>query len=102
MSLAKKIARVQQAEQALLTQHSASTQHWQRLRHLWHHSWTPGRIVIAGLTLGFATGYARPMRVLRNSNTLFPLLRTLAPMLTSLFQAAAFSTSDDGSPDAAP
>ncbi|MBV2208522.1 MAG: hypothetical protein KUL77_03035 [Thermomonas sp.] len=80
MNLNTQRARVQQAEQALQAQVLTSATRWQQLKHCWRESWTPSRIVIAGLAAGFAIGRARPLR-LASSGGLLNLLRALAPLL---------------------
>lgn len=52
--------RVQRAEAVVQVRVGETSGHWQRLDALWRRSWTPGRIVIAGLAGGFLAGKLEP------------------------------------------
>ena len=52
MSFHALIAKVEQAEQALEARERVASTQWQQVKTTWRESWTPGRIVIAGLASG--------------------------------------------------
>ena len=89
MSFHALIAKVEQAEQALEARERAASTQWQQVKTTWRESWTPGRIVIAGLASGFLVGRAQPLK-LAGSGGLLNLVTALSGMLASgSAQAAA-------------
>ena len=64
MSFDALISKVQQAEQALEASERRTSRQWQQVKDTWRESWTPGRIVIAGLASGFLVGRAKPLRLI--------------------------------------
>ena len=54
----------------------------QQVKTTWRESWTPGRIVIAGLASGFLVGRAQPLK-LAGSGGLLNLVTALSGMLAS-------------------
>ena len=82
MSFHALIAKVEQAEQALEARERAASKQWQQVKTTWRESWTPGRIVIAGLASGFLVGRAQPMK-LAGSGGLLNLVTALSGMLAS-------------------
>lgn len=92
MRLDAYLARVQQAEAALEAKRSAVGAQWRLLGQRWRRSWTPGRLVIAGLALGFVLARGRPLRLAGGSG-LLRLLQTLAPLLSS-FKLRTPATND--------
>lgn len=56
------IDKVRQAETALEAQERQAAADWRQLKASWRKTWTPGRIVIAGLVSGYLTGRAEPLR----------------------------------------
>lgn len=91
MSFDALIAKVQQAEQALEARERRTAQQWQQVKTTWRESWTPGRIVIAGLASGFLVGRAKPLR-LAGSGGLLNLITALSGLFASAgAQAAAES-----------
>lgn len=99
MSLAARLARVQQAEQAASAAHAQAGLQWRALGACWRSSWTPGRIVVIGLAAGFAVGQARPLRLA--GGTLWPLLRTLSPLLGDAFATLAKTATAAAAPPSA-
>lgn len=95
MSLSKQIARVQRAERALDASRAESVTQWRQLKTLWRNSWTPGRIVIAGLAAGFAIGRARPLR-LASSGGLLNLVSALSGLFAAGSAQAAAEAADAG------
>lgn len=82
MSFDALIAKVQQAEDALETRERQTTEQWRQFKATWRQSWTPGRIVIAGLAAGFMVGRARPLRVASGGGVL-QMLSALSGLLAS-------------------
>ena len=82
MSFHALIAKVEQAEQALEARERAASTQWQQVKTTWRESWTPGRIVIAGLASGFLVGRAQPLK-LAGSGGLLNLVTALSGMLAS-------------------
>lgn len=56
--------RVERAEQLVEGRASQTRDHWQSLTTTWRDSWTPLRIVVAGLVSGFIVGRSDPMAAL--------------------------------------
>ncbi|MDE2407734.1 MAG: hypothetical protein KGL91_07720 [Xanthomonadaceae bacterium] len=105
MSLSSELARVRQAEQSAVAARTQAGAQWQALAARWRASWTPGRIIVIGLTAGLVVGQARPLRLA--GNAAWPLLRSLAPLLgdaiTMLARPATPPPTDvpnPGTPDA--
>lgn len=89
MSFHALIAKVEQAEQALEDRERRTSAQWQQVKSTWRESWTPARIVIAGLASGFLVGRAQPLK-LAGSGGLLNLVTALSGMLASgSAQAAA-------------
>ena len=82
MSFDALIAKVEQAEQALEARERTASKQWQQVKTTWRESWTPGRIVIAGLASGFLVGRAQPLK-LAGSGGLLNLVTALSGMLAS-------------------
>ena len=82
MSFDALITKVQQAEQALEGRERAASAQWRQVKTTWRESWTPGRIVIAGLASGFLVGRAQPLK-LAGSGGLLNLVTALSGMLAS-------------------
>lgn len=101
MSLAAQIARVQRAEHALEASRADSIACWHQLKTLWRTSWTPGRIVIAGLAAGFAVGRARPLR-LASSGGLLNLVNALSGLFAAGRAQAAAEAADSAHEETPP
>ena len=82
MSFHALIAKVEQAEQALEARERTASTQWRQVKTTWRESWTPGRIVIAGLASGFLVGRAQPLK-LAGSGGLLNLVTALSGMLAS-------------------
>ena len=82
MSFHALIAKVEQAEQALEARERTASALWRQVKTTWRESWTPGRIVIAGLASGFLVGRAQPLK-LAGSGGLLNLVTALSGMLAS-------------------
>lgn len=77
------LQRVQQAERVLSTREQRAHRQWQRMHATWRAAWTPGRILVIGLALGFASGRARSLRPAAGSG-LLGALRALGPLLATI------------------
>ena len=82
MSFHALIAKVEQAEQALEDRERRTSAQWQQVKSTWRESWTPGRIVIAGLASGFLVGRAQPLK-LAGSGGLLNMVTALSGLLAS-------------------
>ena len=82
MSFNALITKVTQAEQALESRERLTMARWDQLKTTWRDSWTPGRIVIAGLASGYLVGRARPLR-LAGSGGLLNLMTALSGIFAS-------------------
>ena len=82
MSFNALITKVTQAEQALESRERLTVARWDQLKRTWRESWTPGRIVIAGLASGFLVGRARPLQ-LAGSGGVLQLVTALSGLLAS-------------------
>ena len=74
------IEKVAQAEQALESSERLAASRWDAFKSTWRASWTPGRIVVAGLASGYLVGRARPLRVAGSGGVL-----NLATALAGVF-----------------
>ncbi len=83
------IAKVQQAEQALEAHERRTVTQWRQLKLQWRSSWTPARIVAAGLVSGFLVGRARPLRVASGGGVLQMVTALSGLFAGSSAQAAA-------------
>ena len=100
MSFDALITKVQQAEAALESREREATRQWLQLQATWRASWTPGRIVIAGLAAGFMVGRARPLRVASGGGVL-QLLSALSGLLASGSAQAAADEAENAADSAA-
>ena len=82
MSFDALITKVQQAEQALEARERAASTQWRQVKATWRESWTPGRIVIAGMASGFLVGRAQPLK-LAGSGGLLNMVTALSGLLAS-------------------
>ena len=82
MSFDALITKVEQAEQALEARERTASTQWQQVKTTWRESWTPGRIVIAGLASGFLVGRAQPLK-LAGSGGLLNMVTALSGLLAS-------------------
>lgn len=62
MSFDKLLNKVEQAETALEAQERRMSADWRQLKRSWKASWTPGRIVVAGLLSGYLVGRVQPLQ----------------------------------------
>lgn len=64
MKLEQLQRRIARAEALLEGRERQVVFQWGAIRRIWRSAWTPGRIVVAGLGLGFASGLAAPKQAL--------------------------------------
>jgi len=83
------ITKVQQAEQALEASERSTAAQWQNLKQQWVSSWTPARIMVAGLVSGFMVGRARPLRAASGGGVLQMITALSGLFAGSSAQAAA-------------
>lgn len=113
MKFAARIAQVRQAEQALDTSRQRASAQWQQVARSWRSAWTPGRIVIAGLALGYLGGRAQPLKLAGNlagnltgslggSGGLLKLLGALPGLLAGLQASVGSEESDNATDDLPP
>ena len=89
MSFGALIEKVRQAETALEAKERQAAADWRQLKASWRASWTPARIVVAGLISGFIVGKAEPLKRAGGSGVL-QLLSALAGLFAGgSAQAAA-------------
>lgn len=83
------ITKVQQAEEALEASERSTVLQWRQLKRQWVSSWTPARIVVAGLVSGFIVGRAKPLRVASGGGVLQMITALSGLFAGSSAQAAA-------------
>ena len=93
MSFDALIAKVRRAEDALAASERRPTTQWRQVATTWRSAWTPGRIVVAGLALGFLTGRTQPLK-LAGSGGLLNLVTALSGLFAS---AGAQAAADEAS-----
>lgn len=60
MKIAQIKRRIQRAEDLCAGRQAQAAEHLQQMKQAWHAGWTPARIIVAGLGLGFVTGCSKP------------------------------------------
>ncbi|MGO3126880.1 MAG: protein sip-5 [Luteimonas sp.] len=91
--------RVERAESLVDGRAVQTTDRYRALRTSWREAWTPPRILIAGLVMGFATGHLEPRRALTRLGKLggpksIQLISALSGLLTSVQAAVAAATAE--------
>lgn len=79
MSFDKLLNKVEQAESTLEAQERRMSADWRQLKRSWKASWTPGRIVVAGLLAGYLVGRTEPLQKATNAGV--SVVRLLASVL---------------------
>jgi hypothetical protein len=79
MSFDKLLTKVEQAETTLEAQERRMSADWRQLKRSWKASWTPGRIVVAGLVSGYLVGRTEPLQKATNAGV--SVVRLLASVL---------------------
>lgn len=91
MSFDKLIAKVTQAENALEAHERRIGADLRQFKHSWKATWTPARIVIAGVVGGFLVGRAEPLRsAVRGGN-----LTRIMSLLTGVFATTTATRAAD-------
>ncbi len=88
--------RVQRRERLVEGRAHLMRERWGALKDGWREGWTPWRIVAAGLTAGFLTGRAEPLRALSG-----PRLMQMIGAVSSLFASAQAAVAGKASEEAA-
>lgn len=83
MSFDKLIAKVTQAENALEAHERRVGADLRQLKQSWKATWTPARIVIAGLVGGFLVGRAEPLRSAARGGSLMRIVSLLSGVFAS-------------------
>ena len=91
MSFEKLKKKVTQAEHALEAHERHLAADWRQFRASWQATWTPGRIVGAGLASGFMVGIAEPLRKVTGGG----VLRTLASLASLVASGNAQVAAED-------
>ncbi|GAB3381109.1 hypothetical protein [Lysobacter fragariae] len=91
MSFKHLITRVRRAEDVLEAHQRRTVAHWQQLTGTWKAAWTPGRLVIAGLAVGWMFGRANPLRRLARGGDLIQVFTALSGFFSSVSAQAAAS-----------
>ena len=81
MGFKQLLTKVEQAEAALETRERLVADDWRQLKRTWKETWTPARVIIAGLVSGFLVGRAQPLRTVARSGQFMQLVT----MLSGLF-----------------
>ena len=75
--------KVRQAETALEAKERQAAADWRQVKATWLASWTPGRIVVAGLLSGFVVGKLEPAKRVAKGNSLLQMLTAVAGMFAA-------------------
>lgn len=91
--------RVERAETLVDGRVVQTTDRYRALSSSWREAWTPPRILIAGLVMGFATGHLEPRRALTKLGKLggpksIQLISALSGLLTSVQATVAAATAE--------
>lgn len=81
MGFKQLLTKVQQAEAVLESRERLVADDWRHLKRTWKETWTPARVIIAGLVSGFLVGRAQPLRTVARSGQFMQLVT----MLSGLF-----------------
>jgi len=94
------VEKVRQAETALEAKERQASADWRQLKASWISSWTPGRIVIAGLVSGFAIGKLEPVKKVASGSGALQLMSALAGLFAGGSGQAAASQAEDAAQSA--
>lgn len=100
MSFDKLIAKVTQAENALEAHERRVGADLRQLRHSWKATWTPARIVIAGVVGGFLVGRAEPLRSAARGGSLMRIVSLLTGVFASGTASHAAEEAEHAADDA--
>jgi hypothetical protein len=96
MSFDKLLKKVEQAESTLEAQERRMSADWRQLKRSWKASWTPGRIVAAGLVSGYLVGRTEPLQKATNAGVSVARLLASALALKASDQAHAAAQDAEG------
>ena len=89
MSFDKLLEKVEQAENAVEARERQVAADWRQLKRSWRASWTPGRIVVAGLASGFLVGRIEPGKAVASGGGVLRMVASLGALLASTQAQAA-------------
>ena len=92
--------KVRQAEVALEAKERQASADWRQVKSTWLASWTPGRIIVAGLVSGFVVGKLEPGKSVAKGNTLLQMLTAVAGMVAGTGAQAAAGKAEDAAQSA--
>lgn len=95
MSFEALVDKVHQAETALEAKERQAAADWRQLKASWIASWTPGRIVSAGLAAGFAVGKLEPAKKAASGSGALQLLSALAGLFAGGSAQVAAGQAED-------
>lgn len=95
MSFEKLLKKVEQAENALEAQERRTAADWRQLKASWQATWTPGRIVLAGIVSGFLVGRIEPGKAVASGGGILRMLASLSALLASGEAHAAAGEAED-------
>lgn len=93
MSFDKLLNKVEQAESTLEAQERRMSADWRQLKRSWKASWTPGRIVVAGLLGGYLVGRIQPLQKATTAGV--SVVRMLASVLALKASDQAHAAAQD-------
>ena len=94
MSFDKLIAKVTQAEDALEAHERRVGADLRQLKHSWKASWTPTRIMVAGVVTGFLVGRAEPLRSAARGGSVVRIVSLLSGLFASTTASQAASDAE--------
>ena len=95
MSFEALIDKVKQAEAALEACERQTAANWRQLQVSWGALWTPGRIVLAGLGSGFATGLLEPGKRFASGRNALQMLTAVAGLFAGGSAQVAAGKAED-------
>ena len=100
MSFDKLIAKVTQAEDALEAHERRVGADLRQLKHSWKASWTPTRIMVAGVVTGFLVGRAEPLRSAARGGSVVRIVSLLSGLFASTTASQAASDAEQAADSA--
>jgi len=100
MSFDKLIAKVAQAEDALEANERRVAADLRQLRQSWKSSWTPTRIMVAGVVTGFLVGRAEPLRSAARGGSVVRIVSLLSGLFASTTASQAASEAEQAADSA--
>ena len=95
MSFDKLIAKVTQAEDALEANERRVGADLRQLRQSWKATWTPTRIMVAGVVTGFLVGRAEPLRSAARGGSVVRIVSLLSGLFASTTATHAASEAEE-------